>query len=160
MYHRFRIRIGMHASLNKDVCDRSAAHRATWQNLELIFRWLLQHVKRRTRREREAYASLGPAETFMRACLRPTEAACFRIQKCANNRQLMVVIIQRFVWHAYIHTTHCVLSMSYIHAKHCVRYVYNIRKQWLAYFSYTEMLIRLRVLHDDEICFTFYGRHL
>ena len=136
MYHRFRIRIGMHASLNKDVCDRSAAHRATWQNLELIFRWLLQHVKRRTRREREAYASLGPAETFMRACLRPTEAACFRIQKYANNCQLIVVGLQRFVRHTYAARFHVIHTSKMLFAL-CI----YMQTLILAYFSYTETVI-------------------
>ena len=57
--------------------DRSAAHGAQWQELELTLRWLLQHGNMRERRERVVYASLRPAEAFMRACMRPTEAACF-----------------------------------------------------------------------------------
>ena len=40
------------------------------------------------------------AETFMRACRRPTEAARFRIQKGANNR-LIVAGVQRFLRYAY-----------------------------------------------------------
>ena len=47
-----------------------------------------------------ACASLRLAETFMRSCRRPTEAAHFREQKCANNRQLIVCGIQRFLRHA------------------------------------------------------------
>ena len=63
------------------------------------------------------------------------------------------------------HTHYTLCSFHVIHTRKtlcaCIKkHVYNLRKQWLAYFSYTEMLIRLRVLHDDEICFTFYGRHL
>ena len=42
-------------------------------------------------------ASLRPAEAFVCACMRATEAACFRIQKCANNRQLIVAGIKRFL---------------------------------------------------------------
>ena len=44
-----------------------------------------------------ACASLRPAEMFMRACRRPTEVACFRVRKCANNHQLIVAGVQRFV---------------------------------------------------------------
>ena len=39
-------------------------------------------------------------------------------------------------------------SMSYMHAK------VHIRKHWLAYFLYTETVIRMHVLHEDEICFS------
>ena len=35
----------------------------------------------------------------------------------------------------------------------CVHYV-HVRKQWVAYFLYTEMLTRMHVLHEDDICFT------
>ena len=87
----------MHACLNKYVCDRSAAHSAQWQDLELIFHRHLQHGNRLERRKGVAYASLRPAETFMCACLRPTEAACFRVRKCVNNRQLIDAGIERFV---------------------------------------------------------------
>ena len=48
-----------------------------------------------------ACASLRPAETFMRACRRPTEAACLRVRKCANNRQLIVAGAQRYLRHAW-----------------------------------------------------------
>ena len=37
----------------------------------------------------------------MRACMRPTEAACFRKRKCANNRQLIVAGIKKFLQYAY-----------------------------------------------------------
>ena len=62
----------MHACLNKDVCDCSAAQRALWQDLELIFRRLLQHGNRRARRERVAYASPDPQK---RSCVR-THGSC------------------------------------------------------------------------------------
>ena len=78
----------------------STAHSAQWQDLELIFRRLLQHGNMCERREGVAHASLTPGETFIRACLRPTEAACFHVQKCANNRQLIDASIQRFLRHA------------------------------------------------------------
>ena len=81
------------------ACDynRSAAQGAQWQELELIFGRLLQHGNMRERRERVVHASHRPAETFMRACRRPTEAARFRVQKCANNHQLIVAGIERFL---------------------------------------------------------------
>ena len=77
--------------------DGSAAHSAQWQELELILHRLLQHGNMRERRERVVYALLIPTETFMHACLWPMEAACFREQKCANNCQLIVATIQRFL---------------------------------------------------------------
>ena len=65
--------IRMHA------CDynRSAAHGAQWQELELIFGRLLQQGNMRKRWERVVYALLILTETFVHACLRPTEAANF-----------------------------------------------------------------------------------
>ena len=53
--------------------DRSAAHSAQWKELELILRWLLQHRNMYERREGVVHVSLRPAETFMRACTRPTK---------------------------------------------------------------------------------------
>ena len=132
----------------------SAAHSAQWHDLELWFRRLLQHGNMRERKERVVYASLRPTKTFMHACLRPTEAAHFRVQKCANNHQLIVADIQRFLQHActFSHIAQ-LTSVTYKHAKRCVRYVY-IRKHWLAYFSYTETITCMRFFHEDEICFT------
>ena len=72
--------------------DSSAAHGAQWQELELIFGRLLQHGNIRERRERVVHASHIPAETFMHVCHRPTEAARFCVQKCANNYQLIVAL--------------------------------------------------------------------
>ena len=80
--------------------DRSAAHGAQWQELELIFGRVLQHGIMRRRRERVVHASLRPTETFVHACLRPTEAARFRAHKCANNHQLIVAGVERFLRHA------------------------------------------------------------
>ena len=68
------------------------AYGAQWQELELILR---------ERRERVVNASLRPAETFMCACRRPTEAACFRVRKGANKSQLIVAGVQRFLQYAY-----------------------------------------------------------
>ena len=79
------------------IYDRNAAHGAQWQNLELKFRWLLQHGNRRARSVRVVHASLKPTEMFMHVCLRPTEAARFRVQKCANNHQLIVAGLERFL---------------------------------------------------------------
>ena len=72
-------------------CDRSAAHRSRWQDLELIFLRLLQHGNRRARGESVVFASLRPAETFMRAYTRPTEAVC-----CRNQRFLRYAYAARF----------------------------------------------------------------
>ena len=72
----------MHSAYDYDC---SAAHGAQWQELELILHRLLQHGNMRKRRERLVYASLRPAEAFIRACMTPTEAACFRVRKCANS---------------------------------------------------------------------------
>ena len=88
--------IRMHAWDN----NHSAAHGAQWQELELIFSWLLQHGNMRERRERVVYPLLIPTEMFMHACLRPTEAARFHERKCANNHQPNVVGVQRFLRHA------------------------------------------------------------
>ena len=81
--------------------DRSAGHSAQWQDLELIFRLLLQHGNMHKRRERVVYV-----ETFMHACLRPTDAACFRVKKCANNHKLIVAGVQRFLRHACARAAH------------------------------------------------------
>ena len=76
--------------------DRSTIHGAQWQELELIFGRLLLHRNMREKRERVVHVSLRTAETFMRACRRPTEVACFRVQKWANNHQLIVAGVERF----------------------------------------------------------------
>ena len=87
--------IRMHAC---DYYDRSAAHGAQWQDLELIFCRLLQHGNMRAI---VVYASLRPTETFMHACRRPMEAARFRVQKGTNNYQLNIAGVERFLGHAY-----------------------------------------------------------
>ena len=80
----------------------------------------------------------------MRACRRPTEAACLRERKCANNHQLIVAGVLRF------YDTHAQLtSLWYKHPKRRVRYVYAN-----TYFLYTETLTHMRVLRNDEICFS------
>ena len=114
--------------------DRSAAHGAQWQELEIILCWLLKHGNMRERTERVAHASLRPAETFMRVCPRPMEAVCFRVRKGANNHQLIVAGVQRFFRYAYADRR----AKSYV-------YYINIRKQYLAYFSYPETVTCMRV---------------
>ena len=47
--------------------DHSAAHSAEWQDLELIFRGLVQHGNMCERREELVHASLRPAES---SCVR------------------------------------------------------------------------------------------
>ena len=106
------------------VRNRSAAHSAEWQDLELIFRQLLQHRIMRESREGSSVCITycRSAETFRHACLRPTEAACICVQKCANNHQLIVAGVQGF------YDTHAQLtSVSSKHAKRHVHYIY-IRK--------------------------------
>ena len=128
--------------------DCSTAHSAQWQELELIFSRLLQHGNMRERRERVVYALLIPTETFMHACLRSTEAARFREQKCANCHQLIVAGIQRFLRHAcaahfhviHTHKTPCALRI-------CIQTL-------ICVFSYMETLTCMHVLHEDDICFT------
>ena len=80
--------------------DRSTSHGAQWQELELILRQPLQDRNMCERREGVEHASLRPAEIFMRACLRPTEAAHFRVRNGAYNCQLIVASVQRFLQHA------------------------------------------------------------
>ena len=86
----------------------------------------------------------------MRVCCRPTEAARFREQKCANNRQLIVAGVQRFLRHA------CTAHFRVIHT----------RKTFCALRIYTQTLIDVffvhgngnmhacLTVHEDEICFT------
>ena len=76
-----------------------------------------------------------------------TYGSCmFRVQKCTNKRKLIVA--------GMLCDTHTPpASVSYRRAKCCVRYLY-IREQWFAYFSYTETVISMCVLHDVKICFT------
>ena len=97
--------------------DRSATHSAQWQDLELIFGWLLQHRNMRERRERVVYASLRSTETFMHVCLRPTEAARFCVRKCTNNHQLIVAVVPRFLRHT---------CAAHFRAKRRVRYIYML----------------------------------
>ena len=113
--------------------DRSAAHGAQWQELELIFGRLLLHGNMRERRERILHASLRPAETFMRAYRGPTEAARFRVQKCANNHQLIVAGVERFLRHA------CAAHFRVIHT----------RKTPCALRIYTQTLIGIFFVHGN-----------
>ena len=98
-------------------CDRSAAHRARWQDLELIFFRITQHGNRRARGERVVFASLRPAETFMRACTRPTEAACCRIQRFLRyaHAALFRVIHTRKTMRALRVYTQTVVSILFVH---------------------------------------------
>ena len=87
-------------------------------------------------------------ETFISACLRSKEAACFRVGKCANNRQLIVAIIQRIVLFAYAARFRLTQTRKMLCAlRICKQTVIGI-------FFYTETVKHMRVLHDDEICFT------
>ena len=115
-------------------CDRSAAHSAQWQDLELIFFRLTQHRKRRASRERVAFASLRPAETFMRACTKPTEAACCRMQ--------------RLLQYAYTARFHVIHTRKTLHA------LLEYTQTGIGAFFVNGNVTCLCVLHDDEICFT------
>ena len=112
--------------------NRSAAHSAQWQDMELVNSSNIPLVFTTGASEngRVTYVSLRLAETFIRGCLRPTEAACFCVKKCSNNRQLIVVAIHRFVRYAYALRIRYVrssfsFSISEIQAKRCVRHIYN-----------------------------------
>ena len=120
--------------------DRSAAHGAQWQELELILRRLLQHGNTHERRERVVYASLRPAEALC-ACMRPTKAACFRIWKCANKRQLIVAGIQRFLRWAYT-LWHYTARFHVIDTRKTLRVLRVYTQQWLAYYLLRSVLIR------------------
>ena len=88
----------------------------------------------RARRERVVHASLRLTEAFMHACISTTEAAGFRVQKCANNHQLIVAGFERF------YDTHAQpVSVSPRHAKRRVRYVY----------IYTQTLIVVFFVHGN-----------
>ena len=99
----------MHACLNKDLLQSrrwpqcSVAGYGT--NIPLVF------TTGASENGRVTYVSLRLAETFIRGCLRPTEAACFCVKKCSNNRQLIVVAIHRFVRYAYAYAMYAALSV-------------------------------------------------
>ena len=80
----------------------------------------------------------------MRACLRPTEAARSRVRKCANNHQLMLIAFKGF----YDMHTQPISARKAL----CALRVY--KQTLIGVFSYIETVIGMRVLHDDEICFT------
>ena len=116
--------------------DRSADHGAKWQELELILRRLVQHGNMRETMERVVCASLRPAEAFMRVCMRPAEAACFHIRICANNRQLIVAGIQRFLRCAYRYTARF--------------HVIHTRKTLRALHVYTQTVIGVFFVHINS----------
>ena len=64
-------------------CNRSAAHRSQWQDLELIFLRLFSTRKQARQRGKSSVCVTycRPAEMFMPACTRPMEAACCCIQR-------------------------------------------------------------------------------
>ena len=126
---------------------------AEWQELELIFGRLLQHRNICKRRERVVHASNRPAETFMGACHRPTEAARFRVQKCAKNHQLIVAGVERFLRHScaahfrVVHTpkTPCALHI-YMQTLIGVFFVHgkgNMHAGWWSYMRMKSVLLRL-----------------
>ena len=154
----FRIRISMHACLNKDVCDRSAVHRAPWQDLELILRPLLLHRNRCTRREREAYASLRPSETFMHMYLSETLESC--MFPCMKMHEQSSADCGR---HSKVCTTR-------IHTDTACFRVMHTRKTPCALLTYKHILIGVFFIHGNgntHVClsrwwnlFYFNGCHL
>ena len=149
-----RVWINMHAWVSATEAWSSATHSAQWQDLELIIGWLLNMETFAREGKDVVCASQRPAETFMRACRRPTEAACLRVRKCANNRQLIVAGAQRFLRHA------CAAHFRVIHT----------RKTPCALRIYTQTLIGVFFVHGNahtHACLTggwnlfyFDGRHL
>ena len=98
-------------------------HSVKCQDLDLILHWLLQHGNRRERKERVLFASLRPTETFMRACPRPTEAACLHVRKCVNKSQLIVAGIHRFFRYTYAYAARFRMRI-YTQNAACATYTY------------------------------------
>ena len=121
--------------------DRSAAHGAQWQELELIFGWLLQHGNIQEK-GKGSVVLLIPTERFMHACLRPMDAARFCEWKYANNHQL---IVAGLAFKGFYDTHAQLTSVSYIHPKRRVRFVntdwriFCTWKQLHSCMSYTRM---------------------
>ena len=87
------------------------------------------------------HLELRPAETFMCACLRPREAACFRVWKCANNCQLIVAGIQRFKWNPFAARFHVIntCKSTYTQTLIGVFFVHGNGNTHYACVSYTMM---------------------
>ena len=83
----------------------------------------LEHGNRRERKERVLFASLRPTETFMRACSRPTEAACLHVRKCVNKSQLIVAGIHRFFRYTYAYAARFRMRI-YTQNAACATYTY------------------------------------
>ena len=97
--------------------NHSDTHSAEWQDLEVIFRWILQYGIMRERRERVAYASLRPTETLMHACQRKLHVSVYETAQ--------TIISWLLPAYKGLYDTHAQLtSVSYKHAKRSVRYVY------------------------------------
>ena len=80
----------------------------------------------------------------MHACQRPTEDARFRVRKGAINRLLIVAGAQRFLRYAYVACFRIIQTRK-------TPFVLHV---FCAVFLYTETVKRIRVLREDEICFT------
>ena len=70
------------------------------------------------------------------ACVSETHVSCFRVRNSANNRLLNVAGVQRFLRYAYTARFRVIQTRKTLH----VLYV-HIRKQYLAYFLYTETVM-------------------
>ena len=100
----------------------------------------------------DMYASLRPAKAFICACLRPTEAACFRVRKCTNKRQLIVAGIystSRF-WLTWTRKMLCALyTCKYTNSDWRI---FLLRKVKCACVSYSYM--RMRSISRTYIVYT------
>ena len=128
--------------------DRSAAHGAQGQELELIFGRLLQHGNIWERRDGSSVRHLDQQK---RSCVRVVDPWKQHISVYKNVQTIFSRLLLGLK--GYYDTHMQPVSVSPRHAKHCMRYVYK-RKQRLAHFLYTETVTCMRVLHKDEICFT------
>ena len=107
--------ISMHACLSKDVYNHSAAHRALWQDLELIFRRLFQHGNRPARRARIVYASLSLQKRYVcvsethRSCTFPCTKMCEQSSAdcCWHSKVCMTRIRSPFPCHTYTQNAVC-----------------------------------------------------
>ena len=132
--------------------DRSAAHGAQWQELELIFGRLLQHGNIRERRDGSSVCvSNGQLDQRKRSCVRVVDPQKLQVSVYKNAQTIFSWLLPGLK--DYYNTPTQPVSVSPRHAKRCMRYVY-ICKQRLVHFSYTEAVTCMRVLHKDEICFT------
>ena len=144
---RFRIRISMHACMNKHACvglDHGCAIAAqctvagAGTNIAPAF----------TTRK---HARVRHWDQWKCSCVHVVDPRKQHVLVYENVQTIISWLLPAFKG---FYDTHAQLtSVSYKHAKRRLRYMY-IRKQRLAHFSYTETVTCMRVLHNDEISFT------